>query len=305
MEAHRIVSVLPSATEVVHALGHGRELVGRSAECDFPREVANVPVVMRPRTFDADRSSREIDRRVREARARGESLYELDVDLLARLRPDLLLTQDLCGVCSVTEEEVRTACTRAAIAPRILSLQPRRLEEVWDSIRDVAEALSDRPSGERLLDQLRRETPPPSPSPEPRTVAVVEWLDPPMLAGLWTPDIVRAAGGDSLGPHPGEPAHATSWEALAREPLDLLVISPCSFSVDRTVRELKDRDLQRRVGCVMPRRGTYLADEAYFSRPGPRLGAGIRLVAQLLRGSLIAPPMAVRPWGAAEEGVTA
>ena len=300
MKALRIVSVLPSATEIVHALGHGRELVGRSAECDFPPEVARLPVVMRPRTLDIARPSREIDHRVRKARERGESLYELDVDLLAKLRPDLLLTQDLCGVCSVTEGEVLRACARAHVSPDVLSLQPRRLEEVWSSIDDVARALDDPASGEALLTRLRSEIRPASSRAKFRTVAVVEWLDPPIRAGLWTPDILRAAGGVPVGPRPGEPGQRTTWEALAREAIDLLVLSPCSFSVPRTARELEDPALRREIGRVTPPGGSYLADEAYFSRPGPRLAAGVRLVAQLLRGSVVAPPLPVRPWSARE-----
>lgn len=305
MGAPRVVSVLPSATEIVHALGHGKELVGRSAECDFPPEVARVPVVMRPRTLDSDRPSGEIDRRVREARQRGESLYELDIGLLARLRPDLLLTQDLCGVCSVTEEEVRAACDRASVAPRVLSLQPRRLEEVWASVHAVAEALGDRAAGEALLARIRSKTRPPASTSGARTVAVLEWLDPPILAGLWTPDIVRAAGGTPVGPAAGEPGRRTTWEALAREPVDLLVLSPCSFSIARTRRELEDAALGREVALAAPRGGTYLADEAYFSRPGPRLADGVRLVGQLLRGAVEAPPMPVAAWEAVTGGVKA
>lgn len=302
MRAHRVVSVLPSATEIVHALGHGSQLVGRSAECDFPPEVARAPVVMLPRTRDADRPSREIDRRVQGTRGRGESLYELNIDLLARLRPDLLLTQDLCGVCSVTEEEVRAACARAKISPHVLSLEPRRLEEVWASIGEIAAALDDPDSGTALLSRLRSELALPASAPGPRNVAVLEWLDPPILAGLWTPDVVRAAGGVPVGPRPGAPGVRTTWDALAREPIDLLVLSPCSFPVARTLRELEDATLRQEVARVRPPGGTYLADEAYFSRPGPRLAAGVRLVHDLLRGSLGAPPMPVFSWGQPEGG---
>ncbi|EQD46871.1 substrate-binding protein of ABC transporter, partial [mine drainage metagenome] len=130
----RVVSVLPSATEIVFALGRGHELVGRSAECDYPAEVRSRPVVMHPRTLDSLAASGEIDARVTAARARGESLYRLDVDRLRELRPDLLLTQDLCGVCSVTGDEVERACRDAGVHPAIVSLTPRRLEEVWASV---------------------------------------------------------------------------------------------------------------------------------------------------------------------------
>ena len=143
----RVVSVLPSATEIVFALGHGAELVARSAECDYPPEAKRLPVAMRPRTLDAERPSRAIDQRVREARARNESLYDLDSDLLRTVRPDLLLTQSLCGVCSVTEQEVQAACDLAGVRPEVVSLAPTNLAEVWASFTTVARALRDPDAG--------------------------------------------------------------------------------------------------------------------------------------------------------------
>lgn len=289
----RVVSLLPSATEIVAALGHRSELVGRSEECDFPPEVRDLPVIMRARDADRDRSSREIDARVRSARARGRSLYELDVEGLRRLAPDLILTQDLCGVCSVTPEEVATACSRADVRPRLLSLTPRRLEEVWATVLEVARALGDEAAGRTLRDQLRAPVRPElRPAVRPR-VAVVEWLDPPILAGLWTPDMVAAAGGFSVGPRPGRVGRRTTWEELASSRIDLLVLSPCSFSVDRTLVELRDRILRERVNRLVPRLGIYVADEAYFSRPGPRLKEGIRLVRDLVAGEHGSAPMPV------------
>ncbi len=139
----RVVSLLPSATEIVFALGHGSELVGRSVDCDFPDAALALPVVMHPRDWDSDAPSIVIDERVRRTRSRGESLYELDVDRLRQLRPDLLLTQDLCGVCSVTEREVREACQLAGVRPEVVSLMPRTLEDVWRSVEVVGRALGD------------------------------------------------------------------------------------------------------------------------------------------------------------------
>jgi len=288
----RIVSVLPSATEIVHALGHGAELVARSAECDFPPEVKRLPVAMRARTLDSERPSREIDERVRHARARNESLYELDLDLLRALKPDLLLTQNLCGVCSVTEEEVAEACDRAGIRPRVVSLVPTNLEDVWTSFETVAREIGDPASGRSLAEAHRARTQPRAPTGD--TVAVVEWLDPPILAGLWTPDIIGATGGTPVGPQSATPGSPTSWAELAHEPPDLVVVSPCSFSVPRTMRELEEStELRRAVQAVRPRLGTFVADEAYFSRPGPRLAAGVELIQSLLERTLVRGPMPV------------
>ena len=300
----RVVSVLPSATEIVYALGHGSELVGRSAECDYPAAARSLPVVMAPRTWDADRPSREIDARVQRARGSGASLYELDVELLRRLEPDVILTQDLCGVCSVTDAEVAAACARADVAPLIVSLTPRTLPTVWQTVETVAKALDDPASGAALARQLRDRSEPPGSKVRSR-VAVVEWLDPPILAGLWTPDIVRAAGGMSIGPRRGRVGLRTDWASIGRSELDLLVLSPCSFSVERTLRELTDDRLRGSVSAVPAAKGIFVADEAYFSRPGPRLADGIDLVRHLLSGADWRPPMPVEGFVGAREGATA
>jgi len=287
----RVISVLPSATEIVYALGHGSELVARSSECDFPPEVRSLPTVMRPRTWDSDRPSREIDERVRRSRARNESLYELDVGLLRKLGPELLLTQDLCGVCSVTEEEVASACAVAGVRPRVVSLTPTNLPEVWDTVETVGGALGDADAGRELARSLRARTQPRLATG--RTVAVVEWLDPPILAGLWTPDLIQAAGGVALGPKSSEPGVRTSWTELKELAPDLLVVSPCSFSVDRANRELELPGLRAAVLSVRPPLGVFIADEAYFSRPGPRLAAGAELIQRLLEGAKPRGPMPV------------
>jgi iron complex transport system substrate-binding protein len=291
----RIVSLLPSATEIVCALGHGHELVGRSADCDFPREARALPVVMRPREWNPDAPSGQIDARVRSFRSRGESLYELDLDLLRELSPDLLLTQDLCGVCSVTEAEVQAACERTGVHPEVVSLAPMDLDSVWDSVELVGRAVRDVRAGARLADALRRKTRPPGATGGPR-VAVVEWLDPPILAGLWVPDIVRAAGGSYIGPIPRAPGARTTWDALRDVSADLLVLSPCSFSVSRTLRELEDPTIASSVRRLSPVRGTFVADEAFFSRPGPRLAGGVDLVRRLLSSADGGPPKDVQRW---------
>ena len=292
----RVISLLPSATETVATLGHSSWLVGRSEECDFPPEVAALPVVMRARSLDRDHSSSEIDARVRETRAKHQSLYQLDLDLLERLSPDLLTTQDLCSVCSVTEEEVADACRRSGISPRIVSLSPTRLAEVWDNIRTVSEALGDPSAGEQLLRTLR---------PDERAqatgskVAIVEWLDPPILAGLWTPDIIERAGGIPVLGRAGEPGIRTDWERLGQEEIDLLTLSPCSFDVPRTRRELTDpsdrrsgrpdpaptRDVVGRRGLLQPTRA-----KARGGGPaGPRARSPVRSDRPDAGGTVVAP----------------
>jgi iron complex transport system substrate-binding protein len=298
----RIVSLLPSATEIVARLGRENWLVGRSEECDYPVSIRALPVVMRARKSDGGQRSEEIDRRVLETRRRGESLYHLDVPLLQSLAPDLLLTQDLCGVCSVTEAEVQSACAKAGLAPKIVSLTPRTLEDVWHSIETVGQAIQEPARGKKVAQELRSrigslgEGPPASRA----RVEVLEWLDPPMLAGLWTPDIIRAAGGAPVPMRPGEPGVRMQWSDLISTSPDLLVVSPCSFGVERTGHELQRPQIARPLMEMAPRLGTWIADEAYFSRPGPRLADGVDLIRHLLTGDRWTPPMPIRPWSASE-----
>ncbi len=289
----RIVSVLPSATEIVFALGHGSELVARSEECDYPPEVRRLPAVMRPRTRDFERPSAEIDARVQSVRGRNESLYELDIPALRRLNPDLLLTQDLCGVCSVTDAEVASACATAGIAPRIVSLSPRTLADVAASLEEVARAIGDPAAGRAVTDRFRERIRPTGPDPREARVAIVEWLDPPILAGLWAPDQIRSAGGIPLETRPGAPGQRTRWAALGELHPDLVILSPCSFPIERTRREIASTpDVRAALGRIHPRGGIWLADEAYFSRPGPRLADGVDLIRALLTG---APPSGALP----------
>jgi iron complex transport system substrate-binding protein len=300
----RIVSLLPSATETVALLGREKDLVGRSSECDAPASVRSLPEVMRPRTWDAERSSADIDARVRSVRSAGQSLYELDVPLLARLRPDLILTQDLCGVCSVTEAEVAAACAQAGLQPSILSLTPRSLVEVGATIEAIGRAVGTGPRAARLARELRRTEPPPTSAPRPR-VAVVEWLDPPILAGLWTSEMVDRAGGFSVGPPAGAVGERTRWSEIRRRRPEIVVLAPCSFSLDRTVRELDRTRLGAELLELRTPGGVWIADEAYFSRPGPRLAQGIALLRALLGRGGRDRPMAVQRWDPprAERGV--
>jgi len=294
----RVVSVLPSATEIVCALGSERSLVGRSEECDFPPTVRKLPVVMRARTLDAQRPSAEIDARVRASIARDESLYELDLPLLAELRPDLLLTQDLCRVCSVTDAEVAGACATAGVAPRLVSISPRRIADVWDSIEIIGRALGEAAAGERLAESLRRRTPEGPAGRRPR-VAVLEWLDPPIESGLWTPELIASAGGEAWSAASGGPAVRTTWQALEARPPDLTIVSPCAFDVHRTTEELRRGPLGTRLRAWRNPGGVWVADESYFSRPGPRLAEGRDLVADLLMGRNPADPTLVVPWAPA------
>ncbi|MCI4320792.1 MAG: cobalamin-binding protein [Thermoplasmata archaeon] len=231
---------------------------------------------------------------MRGTRGAGESLYELDIPALARLQPDLVLTQDLCGVCSVTEAEVEAACEAAGIRPKVLSLSPRTLPEVAETIESIGAAIGQRARAEEMARAMLAETAPSIG--RPARVAIVEWLDPPILAGLWAADMVRSAGGVSIGPAEGRVGERTTWSSIrAREP-ELLVLAPCSFSVERSVRELARSPLGDELLARQVPRGTWLVDEGYFSRPGPRLVEGIRVLRSLLGVSRDDRPMAIQRW---------
>jgi iron complex transport system substrate-binding protein len=299
----RVVSVLPSATEIVCALGQAEALVGRSEECDFPPEVRRLPVVMRARTLDREHPSGEIDARVRESLARGESLYALDIPLLARLRPELLLTQDLCRVCSVTEDEAASACAEAGIRPAVVSLSPRSLAEVWESVETIAHALGCAPLGADLARSLRRRSI--ARGGNAGRVAVLEWIDPPIESGLWTPEMIETAGASPWSAERGSGAVRSSWEALERDPPDLAIVSPCSFSVERSLRELRSGALGDRLARWHLPGGVWVADESYFSRPGPRLADGIDLVDRLVHGRPPPQDGSVVRWDPARVGSAA
>ncbi|HEV2520692.1 MAG TPA: cobalamin-binding protein [Thermoplasmata archaeon] len=297
----RIVSVLPSATEIVCDLGARRSLVGRSSECDYPDSVRQLPEVMRPRVDDRDRPSSEIDRRVQQVRADAQSLYDLDIELLRKLRPELLITQDLCSVCSVTEEEAARACRTAGVEPKVLSISPRTLPEVWRGIRTVGRAIGRPASADRRIAAIQRTV---AGRRGPRrarraTVAIVEWIDPPILAGLWASQMASAAGLRSVGPRTGEVGERTDWAEIAERGPDLVVVSPCSFTVERTRAELGRGRAVGGLRSLAPSLGTWLADEAFFSRPGPRLAWGVALLRGLAGSDRPRVPIPFERWDAA------
>jgi iron complex transport system substrate-binding protein len=269
----RIVSLLPAATDIVAALGRTADLVGRTHECDWPAEVADVPVVTSS-TIAADAASREISAA---AAHHGSALYGLDADLLADLRPDLVLTQDLCEVCAVSYRRVSAAVRVMDAGPRVLSLAPTTLAEVFDCVRVVGDALgvpTDRHVAE-LTARLAAVGAAVAGRPRPG-VAAIEWLDPAWPAGHWVPEQIDIAGGTSLLAAPGAHTGPTTWDSVVDSEPDVLLLLPCGFPPDRTLRELS----------AVPRlpRTWVLDGPAYFNRPGPRVVRGAEVLAQVLHG---------------------
>ncbi len=288
----RIVSLLPSATEIVDAVGAAGQLVGRSHECDFPAGLQQLPVLTRPRR-KFPRPSGEIDRAVRAVLEDALTVYELDVDLLRSLDPDVIVTQSLCDVCAVSLDDVRSALAKfAGDRVRVVSLGSMRLAEVWNDVRTVGQALSRGPEGEsaarslqqRIHELAERSTRARGSAPR-QKVLTVEWLDPVMIGGTWMPELVEAAGGRALVTEPGQHAPTWSREQLQELAPDLVLIKPCGFEIERTREELEllATQLPWDTWKAVREGQVYLADgNAFFNRPGPRLVESAEILAACL-----------------------
>ena len=288
----RVVSLLPAATEMVAALGAVGRLVGVSHECDFPPEVRSLPRVTRTR-IDPALPSGAIDRALAEAKRAGVSPVEVDVNLVAHLRPDVLIGQSVCDVCAVGEGELARVVATLIPTPWVVTLHAHALDEVFLDIRRVGEALELRDEAEeldaglryrlrRLQTRARGSGNVGAQHAAPR-VLVLEWLDPPYVAGHWVPELVALAGGQDVGSTPGERSRARPWEDLAALAPDVVVVALCGFDIPRAQTELGAvTDAAART--LLGRRVEFLDGNAYTSRPGPRLVDAAETLARLIRG---------------------
>ena len=283
----RIVSLLPSATEIVAALGLAERLVGRSHECDWPPEVKELPVCTRPRPA-LDGSSAEIDRLVSEFAAQAFSIYELDRDMLRTLRPTHIVTQDQCEVCAVSLKDVEAALAEDfSGVVEIVSLYPMRLGEVWASIRRAGSALGVDADDycRTLTGRIARiaaggmEVPAPPPS-----VATIEWSDPLMAAGNWLPELIAIAGGKNLFGGAGEHSPRLEFSDLSAAEPDILVFMPCGYKLSKTAVEaeqLLQDPAWAALAAVRSGRAYAVDGNAYFNRPGPRLVESAEILAEI------------------------
>jgi iron complex transport system substrate-binding protein len=306
----RIVSLLPSATEILYALGVGDQVVGITHECDFPPEAASKPALIRPRV-DPTAAPAEIDRQVSELVARGESTYAVDADLLASLAPDLIVTQDLCHVCAASPEDLATALTRFSRPPRVLTLTPHSLDDVWQDIIRAGEATNTRPRAEALAAELKAKVQAVASSAastnvqasaaaqagastatqaagrvtvRPR-IACLEWLDPFYVGGHWVPEMVAIAGGDDVLGRAGHPSFKVSADDIARSNADVIVVMLCGYDAKRNAKEFQATKIPpswENLPAIRNRRIFAVGANSHFSRPGPRLADGVQLLAHLL-----------------------
>ena len=287
----KVASLVPSATETLFALGLGDSVVAVTHECDYPPEAAELPHLTRSVIPDG-LSAAEIDREVRERTGRGEAIYELDREALARLSPDLVVTQAVCEVCAVSYDDVRAVAEELEPPPRVISLDPSTLGEVIAGVRDLAEAAGSPEAGERLateaadrIDAVGRAV---AGARRPR-VAALEWLDPAYAGGHWVPQMIDLAGGDDALGLPGEKSRVVSWEEVEAGQPELVVVMPCGYDAPRAHEEA--RSYASRLAALGADRIAAVDAAAYFSRPGPRLVDGLELLAHLLHPDRVpAPP---------------
>jgi len=298
----RIATLLPSATEIVCALGLSESLVGISHDCDYPPEIRDRPVLSEA-IVGAGLPSRSIDDRIRGQIHKGMSVYHLDESQLAHLRPDLILTQELCEVCAPSYTLVQQAAKVLDADTKIVSLEPVGLMDVLDNILLVGALTAARTRAEHLVTVLRERiarVQSAAASLQARSVVCVEWLDPLYVAGHWVPEMVEFAGGHDLLGLAKQPSYVVGWEAIRAADPEVLVVMPCGFDIPRVREEihlLTDRPGWSGLRAV--REGQVYLTEAtsYFSRPGPRLVDGLEILASILRPGI---PQLEAPAGSVE-----
>ncbi|MCD8742327.1 cobalamin-binding protein [Mucilaginibacter roseus] len=285
----RIISLLPSATEIICALGLEQNLVGRSHECDYPESVKALPICTEANIPDG-LSSAEIDNKVKEILNDALSLYTVKKEVIRNLQPDVVITQDQCDVCAVSLPEVQQALQEYLDKPaQIISLQPNSIDEMLADIKNVASALNVSEAGNVLIEDLedriniiRHKLKFIDAKP---TVACIEWLEPLMTSGNWIPELVNIAGGTPVLAEAGKHSPYVDWEAIRLANPDVIVLMPCGFSIDRTMREINlllDKPGFAELKAIKNNR-LYIADgNQYFNRPGPRLVDSLEIMAEII-----------------------
>ena len=291
----RIVSLIASATEMVHSLGLGNFQVGRSHECDYPPGVLALPVCTAP-VFDIHGDSREIDQRVKETLATAESVYRVFDETLERLKPTHIITQTQCKVCAVSLLDVeRALSSRFSTRPEVVALEPNSLEEIYQDIFRLAKACGVDDRGQRLVDEIQREMADitavaRATGRRPRVINV-EWIEPLMAAGNWIPELTEMLGAENLFGHAGAHSPWMQWDDVLTADADAVICMPCGYDLQKTRAEMHWHDWSKLRAPV------YLADgNQYLNRPGPRVAKSLRILAEILYPESFAPTLQGIGW---------
>lgn len=278
----RIVSLLPSATDIIYELGLLDSLVGVSEDCNWPPEVVGKPLLARSQVDLSRLTPAQVDEIVTASKSDSHSIYAVDAELMAELRPDLVVTQDLCEVCAVSSGDLSTACP---IGVEVFSMNPRSLADVVHSVITLAGRLGVPERGREVATTMWRKVDAVRDAVaglhRPR-VFVAEWMDPPYGSGHWLPEMVEAAGGANVMSRPGEYSFKTTWESVLAERPDLVVLAACGYSLQQSLE--RTRDLR------LPVRTVVVDGDAHFSRPAPRIADGIRQLGHLIHPDAVPDP---------------
>jgi iron complex transport system substrate-binding protein len=293
----KILSLLPSATEIVYALGLEDELVGVTCECDFPPDAASKPVMSRTvLPLDDATAPAEIDRLVAEQVDQGTPLYAIDDQAVARAQPDLILAQDLCRVCAVPSGQVEAALATIGCRADVVSLDPSTLDEILDGIGEVGRRAGRPAKASELVARLRARVAAVGDAtrgqPRPATLAL-EWLDPPFVGGHWVPEMVERAGGRALAADAGRPSRRLDWDEVGAASPEVVVFIPCGYGLEQALAQARELITRPEIAASPAgRAGRVLAADAssYFSRPGPRIVTGLEALAWALHPDAVPPP---------------
>ena len=285
----RIISLIASSTEIVHALDLDKYMVGRSHECDYPESVKKLPVCTGPK-FPTDGTSYEIDEKVKALVQEGLSVYRVDAEIIEELKPTHIITQDQCEVCAVSLRDLEdAACALISSQPNIVSLKPDCLDDMWRDINTVAEALSCPEKGSELIAKLKSRID--QISSKARNlgkkkpgVACIEWIEPLMAAGNWMPELVELAGGENLFGIAGKHSPYMTWDEIIERKPQVIIVTPCGFDNKRTLEEmhlLKEKPGYDELPAVKNKRVIVADGNQYFNRPGPRLVESLEMMAEI------------------------
>lgn len=282
----KICSFLPSGTEILFALGLGESVYGVTFECDHPREARSKPVVVYSKLAQG-LPEKEIDRQVNDFSARDESLYRLDADRLREIQPDVIVTQDLCHVCAASPNDLGAVLSSLVHTPRVLTLTPHNLEDIWMDIQKVGDACERSAEARQLVRNISRQIADLKPNPVNRPrVLCLEWLDPPFVGGHWVPEMVALAGGIDVLGHAGEPGVPVSWDAIVASDPDLILAMPCGYHRQEVEHELEIVPFPEAWYSLRAVRNGHvfaMDGSSHFSRPGPRVIEGILELADLFK----------------------